>query len=188
MEWETAGVIAEVVAAITVVASLWYLAIQIRQNTELARAELEVNLGIAWAELHDNMILNADLAEAYDNAASDWDKLSEEQVRSFIWFVAKSFHILQGMFRQQRRGLLANEVWTPYEEYMVGILQIDAVMGWWNSDGALISEEFREQVETLLARADKPRWRGVSTAEMINAGQQVASEQNKKEAVNHSPS
>ena len=64
MIWETAATIAEVVAAITVVVSLWYLAIQLKQNTELARAELEVQLGVVWAEMHDGMIQNPSLARA----------------------------------------------------------------------------------------------------------------------------
>ena len=51
MTWETAGTIAELVAAIAVVVSLWYLAAQLRQNTELARAELEVQLGVVCCEL-----------------------------------------------------------------------------------------------------------------------------------------
>ncbi len=40
MPWETAGIIAEIVAAIAVLVSLWYLAIQLKQNTELERAQL----------------------------------------------------------------------------------------------------------------------------------------------------
>jgi len=35
MTWETAGIIAEIVAAIAVLISLWYLAIQLKQNTDL---------------------------------------------------------------------------------------------------------------------------------------------------------
>ena len=55
MTWETAGTIAELVAAIAVVASLWYLAVQLRQNTELARAELEVQFGVGGiARQHDS--------------------------------------------------------------------------------------------------------------------------------------
>ena len=38
MTWETAGTIAEIVAAIAVLVSLWYLAIQLKQNTEIERA------------------------------------------------------------------------------------------------------------------------------------------------------
>lgn len=45
MTWDNAGVIAEIAAAISVIVSLWYLALELKQNTELARAQLEVN----WA-------------------------------------------------------------------------------------------------------------------------------------------
>ena len=167
MDWGTAGVIAEIIAAVAVIVSLWYLAIQLGQNTDLARAELEVQLGVIWAEMHDNMIQNPSLAKAYDLAASDWTQLSEEEARSYLWFTAKSFHILQGMFRQQQRGLLADEVWEPYEKYIIGILQFEAVMGWWESEAALISDEFRAHVVTLLNAQDKPHWRPVNTAEMV---------------------
>ena len=167
MEWETAGTIAEVVAAITVVVSLWYVAVQLKQNTELARAELEVQLGVVWAELHDNMIQNPDLARAYDLAENNWSELSEEDVRAYLWFVAKSFHILEGMFRQHRRGLLADNAWEPYERFIVGVLRIEAVMGWWQSDGSLTSKEFHSHVENLLRASNENRWRPVSTAEMV---------------------
>ena len=94
MPWETAGVIAEIVAAIAVLVSLWYLAIQLKQNTELERAQLEVQLGLTWADLHDNMIQNPNLARAYDLAAESWNEMSDEDVRAYLWFVAKSFHFL----------------------------------------------------------------------------------------------
>ncbi len=167
MTWGTAGTIAELVAAVAVVVSLWYLAVQLRQNTELARAELEVQFGVVWAELHDSMIQNPELARAYDLAGNNWSELSEENVRAYLWFVAKSFHILEGMFRQHRRGLLADDAWEPYERYIAGVLRIDAVMGWWQSDGSLTSKEFHSHVENLLRAPGDGRWRQVSTADMV---------------------
>ena len=162
MTWETAGIFAEVIAAIAVIVSLWYLAVQLKQNTELGRAELEVQLGITWAAMHDNMIQNPSLARAYDLAAKDWDALSEEDIRAYLWFVAKSFHILEGMFRQHRRGLLTEEVWMPYETYIAGVLQIEAVLGWWRSEGSLSSTEFTNHVEKLLRSSKDAQWRQVS--------------------------
>lgn len=167
MTWETAGVIAEVVAAIAVLISLWYLAIQLKQNTELERAELEVQLGLTWAELHDNMIQNPGLARAYDLAAKNWKDMSDEDVRAYLWFAAKSFHILEGMFRQYQRGLLKGEVWVPYERYIFGVLQIEAVLGWWQSDGSLTSREFQAHVDNLLRSPPEVSWRQVSTSEMV---------------------
>jgi hypothetical protein len=167
MTLEQFAYIAEIVAAIAVLVSFWYLAIQVKQNTELERAELEVKLGLTWADLHDNMIQCPNLARAYDLAAENWDELSEEDVRTYLWSVAKSFHILEGMFRQQRRGLLSNDVWEPYERYIIGVLQIEAVMGWWQSDGSLTSREFQSHVESLLRNPPELSWRQVSTAEMV---------------------
>ena len=167
MTWETAGVIAEIVAAIAVLVSLWYLAIQVKQNTELERAALEVQFGVTWAEMHDNMIQNPSLARAYDLAAGNWSEMSDEDVRAYIWFVAKSFHILEGMFRQRQRGLLKDVVWAPYEQYIFGVLQIEAVLGWWQSDGSLTSREFQNHVDNLLRNPPEVSWRQVSTSEMV---------------------
>jgi len=167
MTWETAGAISELVAAIAVIVSLWYLAVQLKQSTELAKAGLEVQLGMVWADMHDIVIQTPNLAKAYDLAENNWSEMSDEDVRAYLWFVAKSFHILQGMFRQHRRGMLAVEVWEPYDRYIVGVLRIEAVMGWWQSDGSLMSTEFQSYVEKLLQASDDAPWRPVSTAEMI---------------------
>ena len=167
MTWETAGVIAEVVAAFAVVVSLWYLAVQLKQSTELAKAELEVQLGVTWAQMHDNMIQNPGLAKAYDLAALNWSEISDEDVRAYLWFVAKSFHMLEGMFRQYQRGLLAEDVWEPYDRYISGVMKIEAVMGWWQSDGSLTSKEFKSHVDNLLRTQNDTRWRPVSTADMV---------------------
>ncbi len=167
MTWETAGIFAEIIAAIAVLVSLWYLAIQLKQNTELQRAELEVQLGLTWAELHDNMIQRPNLARAYDLAAESWEEISDEDVREYIWFVAKSFHILEGMFRQHQRGLLTDDVWAPYERFIFGILQIEAVLGWWQCDGSLTSKEFQTHVDNLLRNPPETSWRPVPTSEMV---------------------
>jgi hypothetical protein len=167
MTWETAGVIAEIVAAIAVLVSLWYLAIQLKQNTDIERAQLEVQLGVTWAELHDNMIQNPQLARAYDLAEKNWEEMNDEDVRAYLWFVAKSFHILEGMYRQNQRGLLKDEVWAPYERYIFGVLQIDGVLGWWRSDGSLTSKEFQTHVDNLLRKPREQSWRQVSTTEMV---------------------
>ena len=174
MTWETAGAIAEIVATIAVLVSLWYLAIQLRQNTEIERAELEVQLGLTWAELHDNMIQNPNLARAYDLAEKSWEEMNDEDVRAYLWFVAKSFHILEGMYRQYRRGILTDEVWAPYERYIFGVLQIEAVLGWWRCDGSLTSKGFQTHVDNLLRNPPELSWRQVSTAEMIPDSNQAA--------------
>lgn len=157
---------AEIVAAAAVIISLWYLAIQVRQGAELTRVSLEVELSTNWALMHDNMIQNPDLSEAYDLAPENWDQLTDAQVRSYLWFMAKSFHLLEGMYYQMKRGLLKRTVWDKYESFMVGALRIEGVRAWWTSEGSLISQEFVDYVQNLKA-TDGQGWRQVSTDEIL---------------------
>ncbi len=126
-----------------------------------------MQLGLTWAELHDNMIQNPDLARAYDLAAESWKEMSNEDVRAYLWFVAKSFHILEVMFRQRQRGLLTRDAWAPYERYIFGVLQIEAVLARWRSEGSLTSTEFETHVDNLLRSPPAISWRQVSTSEMV---------------------
>lgn len=71
------------------------------------------------------------------------------------------------MYRQHRRGLLAVDVWEPYDRYIAGVLRIEAVMGWWQSDGSLTSKEFHDYVENLSQASNDIRWRPVSTTDMV---------------------
>jgi len=76
-----------------------------------------VQLGLSWAELHDNMIQNPNLARAYDLAAERWEEMSDGDVRAYLWLVAKSFHILEGMFRQRQRGLLTGDTFLVFFKF-----------------------------------------------------------------------
>jgi hypothetical protein len=138
----------------------------VRQSAELTRVSLEVELSVNWALMHDNMIQDPDLSEAYNLAGENWNHLTEAQVRSYIWFMAKSFHILEGMYFQMKRGLLRRTVWDRYEGFMVGALRIEGVQAWWTSEGSLVSQEFVDYVENLRA-ADGRGWRQVSTDQML---------------------
>ena len=129
---------AEIIAATAVIVSLWYLAIQVCQSAELTRVSLEVELSMSWALMHDNMIQDSDLSEAYDLAAENWDQLTDTQVRSHLWFMAKSFHLLEGMYHQMKRGLLKRTVWDKYEGFIVAALRIEGVRAWWTSEGSLL--------------------------------------------------
>ena len=93
--------------------------------------------------------------------------MSDEDVRAYLCFIAKSFHILEGMFRQHQRGLLTDDVWAPYERFIYGVLQIEAVLGWWQSDGSLTSRDFQTHVDNLLLNPPKQPWRQISTSEMV---------------------
>ena len=63
MNWEAASTIAEIVGAIGVIASLIYLAVQIRQSTRVSRAEMTKDLYLASRTAIMDIASNDELAK-----------------------------------------------------------------------------------------------------------------------------
>ncbi len=65
MDWEAISTIAEIVGAVGVIFSLIYLALQIRQNTRVARAETTKDLYLASREAILEIAANDELAKIW---------------------------------------------------------------------------------------------------------------------------
>jgi hypothetical protein len=100
--------LAEIIGAVAVVASLIYLAVQIRQNThelsmslrsmELAAFERNVDSGIRIREL---FILNPEILELYARGGKSYANLDEGDKLRFDLVVRNVFSALQGAYVRQ---------------------------------------------------------------------------------------
>lgn len=104
-EW---AALAEIIGAVAVVASLIYLAVQVRQNThelsmsvkstELAAFERNVESGIRIREL---FILNPEILELYARGSESYVDLDEGDRVRFDMVVRNVFSALQGAYVRQ---------------------------------------------------------------------------------------
>jgi len=100
--------LAEIIGAVTVVASLIYLAVQVRQNThelsmslkstELAAFERNVESGIRIREL---FILNPEILDLYARGAQSYVDLDEDEKLRFDMVLRNVFSALQGAYVRQ---------------------------------------------------------------------------------------
>jgi hypothetical protein len=103
------GALGEIISAIAVVASLVYLAVQIRQNTqqishsiEATRiASLERNIESA-NRMREVMIVNPGLAELFIQGARDFDALSGGDRLRFEFLLRNIFAAFQGAYVRHR--------------------------------------------------------------------------------------
>ena len=100
------GAIGELVGGVAVIATLIYLAIQVRQSNNLARGAAELEAGRMNM---DYMRLGAegDYASVYSRMRYEPDSISEDERQRAIWAFGMWLHMAQSMFRQFQRGLLA---------------------------------------------------------------------------------
>jgi len=158
VNWEAIGAVGEVGGAIGVIATLGYLAAQIRQNThniqhnsEAVRAATELENARFAAEWNSEVARDPDLAELWIVAMNNPGDMTPAQRVRFGFLMASLFYRFEGLYRQYERGLLTEESWRAWEEVILFTLDIGENRNWWGGKTHPVSASFRAHVDRLLA-------------------------------------
>lgn len=156
MSWDAVGAIAELMGAIGVIASLVYLAVQIRQNTSTVSAN-------TFQSVQDASILrmlalaeNDELAERFVQGMINPDTL--EGVRRFqfdIWMRA-NFKGYENYFYQHKMGLLDDVSWKASREAIRASVTPPGIPKWWGLNRQLFRSDFADMIDETLASLDGP--------------------------------
>lgn len=84
MNLETVSAIAQLVAAIGVIASLFYLAVQIRQNTRSQRSVVIDSLTSSLITLFGQQSASPEQMRAFASVVEDWHGATEEDRRAMF--------------------------------------------------------------------------------------------------------
>jgi hypothetical protein len=149
MTLQDLGSLGEVVGAVATVATLIYLAIQLRQNSASIQATAELEGSRQLAQFVARISADSSMKRIYDLIANE-EELSSEDERDYSWLLAEWFHLSEGIFIQFRKGHMSADIWNEYELLLVGFLQTEIARRWWNEVAPPFSESFRTHVEACL--------------------------------------
>jgi hypothetical protein len=147
MSLEDLGNIGEFVAAVAVVVSLIYLAVQVRQGAASVRATMFVTSSTNQAEMASQVVQDPELARIYRVGQRDFESLTEDDQTRFVIFFATLFRTYEQMFQQDRMGLLDPEVWEGRREAMLRFLEQPGVRTVWRRRCHAFSRSFRDLVD-----------------------------------------
>ena len=137
----------EILGAVGVIATLGYLAIQMRQNTDAIRGTSELGLSQQSAEWMSRIAAQPELLRIYDAAADDPDSLSGDDISRFRWLIAELFMTYEGYFHLYERGHITESSWTGKDRVMQGFLQNPLLVEWWLERITPFSDEFYDHIE-----------------------------------------
>ena len=165
MNWEAIGAIGEIVGAVAVIATLGYLALQMRQNTRSVRASMFQSLVEQMVNFDRSFTENPELARTYLEGVEDLDGLSEANRAWMAFTLFSHFQIFQSMFYQ--RQLFRNEpdYWESWRKIILMYYGLPGVKRWWQLRRDLFSKKFRDFVEA--AEPDLQVLSGRETAERL---------------------
>ena len=157
MSLEDLGNIAELVAAIAVLVSLIYLALQIRQNTEqIKQSILSVRASAFDTSLSSsagfivNIAQDPDLADIYRRGLIG-ESLNETEWIRFRFVISNLFGHYEHLYYQHRAGLAEPEYWESRAANMEWYFAQPGWRAYWDEAGRLFGQGFREYVAMQLA-------------------------------------
>jgi hypothetical protein len=106
MNWEAIGAVGEVLGALGVIATLGYLAVQIRQNTRSVRAATYQEIVSHAAEMNTSLYGEGAVAEIVLKGRADQSTLSEVERFRFQILVYQVFQSFETIFLLDRDGNL----------------------------------------------------------------------------------
>jgi hypothetical protein len=155
----------EFIGAIAVVATLIYLAIQVRHSKEATEANtksLNLQAYQAWqaANLQINMgMSNGDLSEIVMRGAVDSSNLTIDSVVSFGMTHLAIYQMAQSADYLYRAGLLDQELWEAEMNRAAGYLILPGVRQWWDAAGKTqITPRFAEYLESIQPTINLFNW------------------------------
>lgn len=149
MNWEALGAIAELVGAIGVVATLVYLAVQLRSNTRSLNAAGYQAVTDNFGTLNRDLANSEDLAEIFLKAREDHGSLTKiEWVRLHGYFYG-AFSAFESLFHGYARGTIDEELWDSAQDGIRDWFELTAFTEWWETANPRFTKRFIEAVNEL---------------------------------------
>jgi heme/copper-type cytochrome/quinol oxidase subunit 1 len=158
MNWEAIGAVSALIGAIAVVASLVYLAFQIRQNTkqleQSERTAIAASLNVSATNYRENrhhIYTNADVAEIYLKGAADPESLGEIELYRYRLLMSNFVDANWDIYVQTVATGFSPETWESQASKAIErVLGTPGGRWFWENYCTDYPKDFRQEIDSLL--------------------------------------
>ncbi len=152
MSWESIGALSQLLAAIGLIPSIVYLAIQVReQNNAHHRASLDM-LTTQWGDLIQTVNESDDFGRIYLDGLASFDAMEPVRRIRFGAYLLRVFRYWEAMYFHFEDGTLHPSAWKALQAQIADITAYAGVQQWWRTRRHWYTDEFRGVIETVIAR------------------------------------
>ena len=157
MNWEALAAIAQLAAVVSLVPSLIYLAVQVRErNKERRRSAVSVLTG-QWAAMVKTLVESSEFAEIYLRGIQQFDNLSSAERLRFSAFLAIFFKNFEGLYYYHKDGTLEPAHWTQVTQTITDLASYPGTQAWWSVRRHRHTEEFATLVDRMIKEAPEAK-------------------------------
>ena len=142
--------LAQVVGALAVVISLFYVGFQIKRNTGAVRSATAQAVHDNYADWYMNLMGDAELNRIAIKGLKDYSSLDETEKAQFIETFMAFISFSQNAFYQWREKALSPPLWAGWELLTMNLLSSPGGKGFWKERGYVFGNEYRDYVEKVI--------------------------------------
>jgi hypothetical protein len=151
------AILGQINGAVAVVISLFYLASQIRQNTNAVRSATAQTVHEQFAKWYHLVAADDELSQIVANGLRVYGWLSEKKRVRFIATFMAFLSCAQNAFLKWREGLLASPLWLGWELVIMNLVCAPGGKVFWKDRAYMFGDEFRRYIENdLMTREPHP--------------------------------
>jgi hypothetical protein len=149
MSLDQASLIAQIISAIAIVASLIFVGIQLRQAAQAVRNSSSQAHSAVYSQINSVLTNNGEFAAIWRRALANPADLAEDEWVRFVAHLSSLFRFFESSRVQWLRGQLDEEHWQTILEQVRSLGAQPGVQAWWQLRGWWHSKEFQTWFEGL---------------------------------------
>lgn len=150
MNWEAVGAIGEVLGALVVLATLAYLTLQVRQNSQLIRAATQGQSSQWTLAALTAVVSHEQAARVFAEGLTDPARLPEAEQVQFGTMMQLMMAGFSSTWQETRRGTLPVESWENNSAILRWYLTQPGVRRWWRHGRTRMAPAFVAFAEAEL--------------------------------------
>ena len=163
MTLEGLGNLGDFIGGIAVVATLVYLALQVRQsntllhaNTSSVRAASSIAINERLVGVNQSLVEDPSLAEIVVRELSSPGSIKGADRVRLDTLLQSMFISLENILKLVQAGTIAPKDWEPWSRHLRNWLRNPAVRAWWSRQQSPFGEAFVGHVNALLDDLERP--------------------------------
>ena len=150
MNWNAIGALSEILAAIGVVVSLVYLAMQIRMSRAENRSASIDRLVELWGTYVGALADNPQLAVIVAKGLHDYGQLEVAERAQVSAHLSRIMRVSEAIFMHYRDDTIDPELWTGINSSLDDISNMPLVSQWWPTRRHWFGETFSNHIDSLI--------------------------------------
>jgi hypothetical protein len=149
------GAVGEIVGAIGVIASLLYLALQIRQNSRTSKAEAVQAIQQAMVDLSMALASDPSWSEILENSRHSFLELSQEERTRLGYFWIALMRTTETLYHHYLNGNADPSIWEAHAGGVAVNLRSRGFREWWQSVPYPFTSEFSRFVNDTMRTVEE---------------------------------